>query len=194
MKHFVMAQCVWSTAACMQSLSPQTQQRPWEEGKKLPLHGARAARGGRGVGLEPQCRCLSAVKVEAEARRWEDAGAETRQEHWGQQARVPTAGHTRVWSRQGGREGEYRTGGWAWVRRTGGPGSRKLLAKVAVLAIYRVSVQTNFRNFYFKLGSPLPLPHIQKHALIHHLFKKIVSISSSASCDFFFFQLCQQKP
>lgn len=47
-----MAQHVWSPSVGMQSLSPQTQQRPWEEGKKQPLQGARAARGGRGVGLE----------------------------------------------------------------------------------------------------------------------------------------------
>lgn len=65
------------------------------------------AGGGRGVGLEPQCSCLPAVKVEAEApeevggcqgRRTEDSTQES------------PAGHTRVWSRQGAREGEYRAG------------------------------------------------------------------------------------
>lgn len=110
------------------------------------------------------------------------------------------AGHTRVWGRQGGRGGEYRAGVWAWARRTGGPGSGKLLAR-AVLAILRVSVQTNFRNFYFKTRSPLPLPHTQKHTLIHHveilqthLFKKIDSISLSARSVIFFFSYASKSP
>lgn len=63
----------------------------------------------------------------------------------------------------------------------------------AVLAILRVSVQTYFRSFYFKAGPPLPLPHMQKHTLIHHveilqthLFKKIDSIFLSARSVIFF--------
>lgn len=55
-------------------------------------------------------------------------------------------------------------------------------------------MQTNFRNFYFKSGSPLPLPHIQKHTLIHHLFKKIVSISLSARSVIFFFSYASKSP
>lgn len=47
-------------------------------------------------------------------------------------------------------------------------------------------MQTNFRNSCFKSGSPLPLPHIQKHTLIHHLFKKLSAYPCQLAVRFFF--------
>jgi len=193
MRHFAVAQSWWRASVCTQSLSLHAQRKPWEQRQKRKVRSPqlRPALGGRGAGLELQWG-------EAEAQRWDAAGQGWNQAGELRPAGESLAGHSRLWGRPGGREGENRAGGWAWAR-TGGPGCRKLLAR-ALLAILRVSVQTNFRNLYFKAGSPLPLPHTQQHTLIHHveilqthLFKKIDSTSLSAR-SVTFFQLCQQKP
>lgn len=156
-----------------------------EEGKKLALQGAKPALGGRGDGLELHWRCL-------ERRRRHGGGmlpGRKPQRRTEDSRRESPVGYTGAWGRQGGREGESRAGVWVWAR---WPGRAKLLAR-AVLAILRVSVQTNFRNFYFKTGSPLPLPHIQKHTLIHHveilqthLFKKLTAYPCQLGAWFFF--------
>lgn len=163
MKHFAMAQSLWRTSVCTQILSLYTQQRPWEQWQERRVRNThfrehsqplvaevmgwsfREGAWRRGRGREVGC-----YQGRHQAGELRTAGES------------PQLDDTRVWDRQGGREGEYRVGVWAWARRTGGPESGKLLAR-AVLAILRVSVHTNFRNFYFKKGSPLPLPHTETH-------------------------------
>lgn len=70
----------------------------------------------------------------------------------------------------------------------------------AVLAILRVSAQTNFKKFYFKAGSPLPLrthtqtPIHRVEILQAHLFKNIDSISLSATSVMVFFSYASRNP
>lgn len=114
----------------MQSLSPQTQQRPWEEGKKLPLQGARE--------LVVAGWSLSAVFACSEgAGRGREVGAcQGRKQagEAGQQARVPS------WAHQGVEQTRCKARGiQGWTMSLGEEdrraGSRKLLARVVVLAI-----------------------------------------------------------
>lgn len=191
MKHFAMAQILQGTSVCMQSLSLHAQQTPWEQQRE---------REARNPHLKEQNQPLVAQGMD-----WSFSGGVWRGRRGTGAGCCPgrkqeDRGHCGVRGRQGGREGGHRAGVWAWARRTRASRSGKLLARAA-LAILRVSVQTKFRNFYFKIDSPLPLPHTQKHTLIHHveilqthLFKKIDSISLSARSVIFFFSYASKSP
>lgn len=155
----------------MQTLSPHSRQGAAlaavveGQGKKHPLQEVELALGGRGDGLKLQLRCLERKQRHA----WRgDAARQKPGRRREDSSENPLLGMPGCGAgkEEGKRHRELRSGS---LEEKGRRARKQEPVGKGSIAILRVSVQTNFRNFYFKTDSLLPPSHTNKHTLIHHV-------------------------
>lgn len=155
----------------MQTLSPHSRQGAAlaavveGQGKKHPLQEVEPALGGRGDGLKLQLRCLERKQRHA----WRgDAARQKPGRRREDSSENPLLGMPGCGAgkEEGKRHTELRSGS---LEEKGRRARKQEPVGKGSIAILRVSVQTNFRNFYFKTDSLLPPSHTNKHTLIHHV-------------------------